>query len=154
VITAAVARIKETTLTVIKLSKGSMFAQIIVLSAPVSIPAVTPYLVVFFHFRESKIAGPKEAPSPLQAYETIVYINVFDLIARRKAAIPTSKVIILEAISCVLSEIFRRNILWYTSSDKAEETRRSCESAVDIIAAIAPEIKMPASHKGRSEVAR
>jgi len=64
---AIVARANEATLTVIKSFKIFVFAQIIVLIAPVSIPAMTPYFVVFFHFNENRMAGPNEAPNPLQA---------------------------------------------------------------------------------------
>jgi len=64
---AIVASVKDATLTEIKLSSISIFAQIIVLTAPVSIPAMTPYFVVFFHFNENRMAGPNEAPNPLQA---------------------------------------------------------------------------------------
>ena len=62
--TARVARMKETSLTVRKLFSTGMFAQTIVETAPVIIPASTPSGVVLGHFRARRIAGPKDAPSP------------------------------------------------------------------------------------------
>ena len=58
-----------------KLLSTGIFAQTIVLIAPVIIPARTPSPVVRGYLRDSSRAGPNNAPSPLQAYETIVNIN-------------------------------------------------------------------------------
>ncbi len=48
-----------------KLLSAGIFAQTIVLIAPVIIPARTPSPVVRGHLRDSSSAGPNDAPSPL-----------------------------------------------------------------------------------------
>ena len=110
--TAIVARMKDASLTVMKLLRMGVLIHIIVLTAPVIIPARTPSPVVLGHLSESNSAGPKDAPNPLQAYETIVNINFFETTARIKAMIPTRRVINREVRKSAFWDIFFLNVLW------------------------------------------
>ena len=71
-----------------------MLVQTTVTKVPTIIPASTPFAVVFFHHKVSSMAGPKEAPNPAHAYDTIAKTNFFDVMAMVKAIIPTAMVII------------------------------------------------------------
>ena len=124
-ITASVARAKDAILSFISWPKIGRSFHSKVLKNPVSIPAITPFLVVFFHFSVKSNAGPKEAPSPHQAKATVAKIRRFEIRAKMKAIIPTKIVMILDASNWVFSDIFRLKILWYISSDREDEITSS-----------------------------
>ncbi len=70
---------------------------------PVISPPTAPCQVTFFHFSINKSRGPKEDPSPAQAYDTIEKISLSDVIAISKPTSPINTVINLLACNINLS---------------------------------------------------
>ena len=66
-IAAAKASTNDAALRSSRACRAAKFFQRIVLTIPVSIPAMTPPRVSPFHHKASKMTGPNEDPSPAQA---------------------------------------------------------------------------------------
>ena len=119
---------------------------------PTNNPAITPSRLTRFHQSVNNNAGPKDAPKPLHAYDTIPKTKSFVRHAIIKAINPINNVNILLHVNFV-SPPYVATLGANKSSVITEVLTNNCESAVDIIAAMAPEINIPANHAGSKEVA-
>ena len=72
------------------------------LTPPATMPATAPAWVVRFQNRENSISGPKVAPKPAQAKETMLNITLFSSMAITMAmAAITSRVMRETHITCL-----------------------------------------------------
>ena len=102
-------------------------------------PEMAPYLLVRFQNRE-KSRGPKEAPKPAQAKETMLNTVLLGSQARKMATMAMPMTVPRAACMAALRLSFRPKKSWIRSWDMLEAAAGSLESAVDMV-----EARMPAS---------
>ena len=124
---------------------GAMrYFQMKTMAPPAIIPARAPCRFIRFQNRARIITGPKAAPKPAQAKDTMRKTELLGFQARRMPtmAMPTtvSRAAVMEAFW--LS--FTRKKSWTRSWETPEAAVRSWESAVDMVQARMPAMTMPA----------
>ena len=98
--------------------------QINTIELPPSIPAMAPAMLVLFQKREKSISGPKVAPKPAQAKDTMVNITLFSSRAIRAAMTAISARVILETHITCLSVASFLIIPWKIFFDTEEDAIR------------------------------
>ena len=77
--------------------------------APPTIPAIAPARFVLFQNRENSISGPKVAPKPAQAKDTIWNITLSSSMAINIATMAMASSVIRDTFMTSLSVAFLRN---------------------------------------------
>ena len=111
---------------------------------PVIMPASAPCLFARFQKSEKSITGPNAAPKPAHANETT---RNTELLGSHASTMPISAMpmTVARAASIVVRWfILMPNECCMRSCDTLDAAAKSCESAVDIVAARMPERMMPA----------
>ena len=119
------------------------------IAPPESIPASAPQRLARRQNSENRTTGPKAAPKPAHAKETIWKTELDGSRARKTAmtAMPTS--VRRAAIMLALPKMFRWNTPYRMFWETAEEAARSWESAVDMVDARIPARIRPATIANR-----
>ena len=119
------------------------YFQINTIAPPDTIPASAPHLFVRFQKRAQRINGPKAAPNPAHAKDTIAKTELSGL----EAMITPITEITIKVTLAIIMEAFSLKSFTNTSftifCDTPEAAAKSCESAVDIIAARIPHKNKP-----------
>ena len=110
---------------------------------PETIPATAPARFVLLQNRDITTVGPKAAPRPAHALDTSPIILLFGFHAMINATTETAITVILATVRTSFESASFLTNWWYKSSDAADAVTRSCESAVDMIAARIPQRKIP-----------
>ena len=111
---------------------------------PVIMPASAPCLFARFQKSEKSITGPNAAPKPAHANETT---RNTELLGAHASTMPirAMPMTVARAANIVVRWfIFMPNECCMRSCDTLDAAAKSCESAVDIVAARMPERMMPA----------
>jgi len=115
------------------------------ITPPVSIPASAPCILVRRQKRANSTSGPKDAPKPAHAKDTMVNTELSGFHARKTAtmAIPITvrRAAFMEAAVLIL--IFKKS--WSRFWDTPEAAVKSWESAVDMVHARIPASTTPAT---------
>ena len=115
---------------------------------PDNIPAITPYLLAPFQNSDISTTGPKVAPKPAHANDTISNTELFGSLARSIAITD----IIITVVLATTIDFFSVSLTPKNSCkifcDTLDAEARSCESAVDIVAASIPASITPAHIAG------
>ena len=121
-----------------------------IMAPPQTMPASAPWKFTRLQNRLNSISGPKAAPKPAHANETM---RNTELLESQAMTTPTTAITrrLRRAISrrC-LSLSFSPKKSPRISCDTEEEAARSCESAVDMVEAMMPERIRPATSAGRN----
>ena len=116
---------------------------------PAAIPAIAPGRVARFQNREQIMRGPKLAPKPAHAKETIPNTELSGSLAMIRPNIATTITVALAAIMLALCESFKWKVSCKIFCETLEEAASSCESAVDIVLAKIPAKTTPARIAGK-----
>ena len=119
------------------------------ITPPETIPAMAPALVVRFQNSANSTSGPNAAPKPAHAKDTTRKMELSSSSAM-KTAITEMMMTDARAISIAFFwESFTLKKEMKISCEAEEDAAKSCESAVDIVAARIPERITPATSAGK-----
>ena len=115
-----------------------------IITAPTAMPAIAPFLLERLQKSDRSMTGPKVAPKPAHAKDTIWNTELFGSDAKMTAMIAMMRTVLLASFIAVFSLIFicRKSLIIFC--EKLDEAARSCESDVDIVAASIPARTTPA----------
>ena len=117
-------------------------------TAPVSMPAMAPDLVVRFQYRLKSVSGPNEAPRPAQAYETTLKMIESSLQATAMPKSRTQASVMRLTMSTWLSvaSFLKTPRKMFSATDEPVISRY--DEALDIEAARMPETTRPQRKPG------
>ena len=115
------------------------------ITAPATMPARAPGLLVRFQNREKRTTGPKEAPKPAQAKETMRNTELSGFQARKAAITAMMATVIRAAVRDCLAVILMPRKSCIRSWDIPAAAVSSWESAVDMVEAMMPASTTPAT---------
>ena len=112
---------------------------------PLNIPAIAPFKFVRFQNNANSITGPKVAPNPAHAKDTIWNTLLLGLDARNMAIIEITITVALATTTFFFSESLIPNTPSNIFSVTLDEAAKSCESDVDMVDARIPARIIPAT---------
>ena len=115
-----------------------------IIAPPAIIPDTIPYLLALFQKSEQRTTGPNAAPKPAHANETILNTELVGSSAKNIDITDITTTVSLATSIDVFLDILICNTSTARFCDIADEAARSCESAVDMVAARIPARIIPA----------